>query len=57
MVSNNTNLDTAKSVWPYDEKIENNFNGVLISISPNSGLDSDYTEKKLAENSDLKKNE
>ena len=43
MVSNNTNLDTAKSVWPYDEKIENNFNGASISISPNSGLDSDYT--------------
>ena len=43
MVSNNNNLDTAKSVWPYDEKIENNFNGASISISPNSGLDSDYT--------------
>ena len=43
MVSNNPNLDTAKSVWPYDEKIENNFNGASISISPNSGLDSDYT--------------
>ena len=46
MVNNNINPDTASSVWPYDEKAENNFNGAEISISPNSGLDSDYTGQK-----------
>ena len=42
MISSNTNPDIATSVWPYDEKVENNFNGAAVK-SPISGLDSDYT--------------
>ena len=41
MVSHNPNPEGAASVWPYDEKNDGNFNGA--AISPNSGLDSDFT--------------